>query len=311
MYERFSDSIRRVMQLANQEAQRFNHEYVGTEHVLLGLVKEGSGVAANVLKNLDVDLRKIRLEVEKLVQSGPEMVTMGKLPQTPRAKKVIECSMEEARNYGCNAAGTGHLLIGILREQEGVASQVLSSLGITLDRVRSAIAAASVYGDQEPLMADGSCDAVKPVDEEGSGLDGILCGIQMSLRDHFAGLAMEGYLSGRNLNYIDTHLKETAKNCYKCADALLAARGEREVVQQERPQDGIDIANLAKWLARDVFAVGDFNPSRLCTRIAFKHSANCVVEDEVENCGLCEPALENVLHDRLAAYFGSRSAVRE
>ena len=87
MYERFTDRARKVMQLANQEAQRFNHEYIGTEHILLGLVKEGSGVAANVLKNLDVDLRKIRLEVEKLVQSGPEMVTMGKLPQTPRAKK--------------------------------------------------------------------------------------------------------------------------------------------------------------------------------------------------------------------------------
>jgi ATP-dependent Clp protease ATP-binding subunit ClpC len=84
MYERFTDRARKVMQLANQEAQRFNHEYIGTEHILLGLVKEGSGVAANVLKNLEVDLRKIRLEVEKLVQSGPEMVTMGKLPQTPR-----------------------------------------------------------------------------------------------------------------------------------------------------------------------------------------------------------------------------------
>ena len=78
MYERFTDRARKVMQLANQEAQRFNHEYIGTEHILLGLVKEGSGVAANVLKNLEVDLRKIRLEVEKLVQSGPEMVTVGK-----------------------------------------------------------------------------------------------------------------------------------------------------------------------------------------------------------------------------------------
>lgn len=87
MYERFTDRARKVMQLANQEAQRFNHEYIGTEHMLLGLVKEGTGVAANVLKNLDVDLRKIRLEVEKLVQSGPEMITMGKLPQTPRAKR--------------------------------------------------------------------------------------------------------------------------------------------------------------------------------------------------------------------------------
>src|SRR5262249_25243122 len=94
MYERFTDRARKVMQLANQEAQRFNHEYIGTEHILLGLVKEGSGVAANVLKNLDIDLRKIRLEVEKIVQSGPDMVTMGKLPQTPRAKKVIEYSIE-------------------------------------------------------------------------------------------------------------------------------------------------------------------------------------------------------------------------
>src|SRR5215213_9309841 len=102
MYERFTDRARKVMQLANQEAQRFNHEYIGTEHILLGLVKEGSGVAANVLKNLDVDLRKIRLEVEKIVQAGPDMVTMGKLPQTPRAKKVIEYAIEEARNLNHN-----------------------------------------------------------------------------------------------------------------------------------------------------------------------------------------------------------------
>ncbi len=105
MYERFTDRARKVMQLANQEAQRFNHEYIGTEHILLGLVKEGSGVAANVLKNLDVDLRKIRLEVEKIVQHGPDIVSMGKLPQTPRAKKVIEYSMEEARNLNHNYVG--------------------------------------------------------------------------------------------------------------------------------------------------------------------------------------------------------------
>lgn len=139
MYERFTDRARKVMQLANQEAQRFNHEYIGTEHVLLGLVKEGSGVAANVLKNLDVDLRKIRLEVEKLVQSGPEMVTMGKLPQTPRAKKVIEYSMEEARNLNHNYVGTEHILLGLLREQEGVAAQVLMNLGLKLEDVREEV----------------------------------------------------------------------------------------------------------------------------------------------------------------------------
>ncbi|MBA4029585.1 MAG: NDP-hexose 4-ketoreductase [Planctomyces sp.] len=139
MYERFTDRARKVMQLANQEAQRFNHEYIGTEHILLGLVKEGSGVAANVLKNLDVDLRKIRLEVEKIVQSGPELVTMGKLPQTPRAKKVIEYAMEEARNLNHNYVGTEHLLLGLIREQEGVAAQVLMNLGLKLEDVREEV----------------------------------------------------------------------------------------------------------------------------------------------------------------------------
>ena len=139
MYERFTDRARKVMQLANQEAQRFNHEYIGTEHVLLGLIKEGSGVAANVLKNLEVDLRKIRQEVEKLVQSGPDMVTMGKLPQTPRAKKVIEYSMEEARNLNHNYVGTEHILLGLLREQEGVAAQVLMNLGLKLEEVREEV----------------------------------------------------------------------------------------------------------------------------------------------------------------------------
>src|SRR5271157_6070493 len=139
MYERFTDRARKVMQLANQEAQRFNHEYVGTEHVLLGLIKEGSGVAANVLRNLDVDLRKIRNEVEKIVQAGPEMVTMGKLPQTPRAKKVIEYAIEEARNLNHNYVGTEHLLLGLLREQEGVAAQVLMNLNLKLEEVREEV----------------------------------------------------------------------------------------------------------------------------------------------------------------------------
>ncbi len=139
MFERFTDRARKVMALANQEAQRFNHEYIGTEHILLGLVKEGSGVGANVLKNLDVDLRKVRLEVEKLVHSGPDMVTMGKLPQTPRAKKVIEYAIEEARNLNHNYVGTEHLLLGLLREHDGVAAQVLMNLGLKLEEVREEV----------------------------------------------------------------------------------------------------------------------------------------------------------------------------
>src|ERR1700754_4999972 len=126
MYERFTDRARKVMQLANQEAQRFNHEYIGTEHILLGLVKEGSGVAANAQKNL---------------QHGPggEQVVMGRLPHTPRAKKVIEYSIEEARNLNHNYVGTEHLLLGLLREQEGVAAQVLMNLGLKLEDVREEV----------------------------------------------------------------------------------------------------------------------------------------------------------------------------
>ena len=139
MFERFTERARKVMALANQEAQRFNHEYIGTEHILLGLVKEGSGVGANVLKNLGVDLHKVRIEVEKLVKTGPDMVTMGKLPQTPRAKKVIEYSIEEARNLNHNYVGTEHLLLGLLREPNGVAGQVLMNLGLKLEEVREEV----------------------------------------------------------------------------------------------------------------------------------------------------------------------------
>jgi ATP-dependent Clp protease ATP-binding subunit ClpC len=139
MFERFTDRARKVMALANQEAQRFNHEYIGTEHILLGLVKEGSGVGATVLKNLEVDIKKLRLEIEKLVKSGPDMVTMGKLPQTPRAKKVIEYAIEEARALNHNYVGTEHILLGILRESEGIAAQVLMSLGLKLEEVRQEV----------------------------------------------------------------------------------------------------------------------------------------------------------------------------
>src|SRR5207244_97384 len=141
MYERFTDRARKVMLLAKQETQRFNHEYIGTEHILLGLVKEGSGVAANVLKNLDIDLRKIRLEIEKIVQHGPggEQVVMGRLPHTPRAKKIIEYAIEEARLLRHNYVGTEHLLLGLLREEESVASEVLRSLGLKLEDVREEV----------------------------------------------------------------------------------------------------------------------------------------------------------------------------
>ena len=165
MFERFTDRARKVMALANQEAQRFNHEYVGTEHILLGLVKEGQGVAANVLHNLQVDLKKIRLEVEKIVKSGPNMVTMGKLPQTPRAKKVIEFAIEEARNLGHNYVGTEHLLLGLLREHDGVAAQVLMNLGLKLDDVRTEVL--NILG--ATMESEGAPAAASPQEEERRG----------------------------------------------------------------------------------------------------------------------------------------------
>ncbi|MDJ0975228.1 MAG: ATP-dependent Clp protease ATP-binding subunit [Planctomycetota bacterium] len=139
MFDRFTDRARKVMGLARQEAQRFNHDYIGTEHILLGLVQEGSGVAASVLKNLDIDLKKIRQEVEKLVSNGTSMVTMGQLPFTPRAKKVLELSLEEASNLGHTYIGTEHLLLGLIRENEGIAAQVLRNLKVRLEDVRDEV----------------------------------------------------------------------------------------------------------------------------------------------------------------------------
>ncbi|HJN72217.1 MAG TPA: ATP-dependent Clp protease ATP-binding subunit [Phycisphaerales bacterium] len=168
MFERLTDRARKVMALANQEAQRFNHEYIGTEHILLGLVKEGSGVGANVLKHLEIDLRKVRLEVEKLVKSGPDMVTMGKLPQTPRAKKVIEYAIEEARSLNHNYVGTEHLLLGLLREQDGVAAQVLMNLGLKLDDVREEVLNLLGAGVESDVEMSGEEEEM-PSEGEGAG----------------------------------------------------------------------------------------------------------------------------------------------
>jgi len=135
----FTDRARKVMALANQEAQRLNHEYIETEHILFGLIKEGSGVGATVLKNLDVDIKTLLPEVEKLLKSGPDIVAKGKLPQPPRAKKVIEYAIKEARSLNHNHVGTEHILLGLLRESKGIAAQVLRSLDLKLEDVRQEV----------------------------------------------------------------------------------------------------------------------------------------------------------------------------
>ena len=134
-FEKFTERARKVLTLAQEEAQRFNHNYIGTEHILLGLVREGEGVAAKVLANLGVELEKVRSAVEFIIGRG-ERTVRGEIGLTPRAKRVIELAVDEARRLGHNYIGTEHLLLGLLREGEGVAAGVLESLGISLEKVR-------------------------------------------------------------------------------------------------------------------------------------------------------------------------------
>lgn len=139
MFDRFTERARKVIILAKEEAKRFNHDYIGTEHILLGLIKEGESVAAAVLQNLGLSLDTIRLEVEKLVQFGPSTIVSGDIPFTPKAKKVIELAMDEARRLGHNYIGTEHLLLGLIKEGEGVASHVLMNVGLDLNKVRAEV----------------------------------------------------------------------------------------------------------------------------------------------------------------------------
>jgi hypothetical protein len=178
LYERFSDRAQKVMRMANQETQRLNHEYVGTEHILLGLIREKHGVAANVLKNLNVDLMETRMAVEKLTQRGPDMVTMGKLPLTTSSKRVIEYAMEESRNLQHNYVGTEHILLGLLREQEGVSAQVLVNLGLPLREVRNEVLNLIGHGvspEQEGFSEKVEAGPIKEIYEPDEVFDKTLC----------------------------------------------------------------------------------------------------------------------------------------
>ncbi len=139
MNDRFTERVRKVLFLARDEASRLQHEYIGTEHLLLGIVREGEGIAAKVLKKMGLDFEQIRLAVEKLVAATGGTVTIGEIPFTPRAKTVLELSVEEARLLGHNYVGTEHLLLGLIREGEGVAARVLLDLGADRKKVREEI----------------------------------------------------------------------------------------------------------------------------------------------------------------------------
>ena len=138
MFERFTDRARRVVVLAQEEARHLNHNYIGTEHILLGLLNEGEGIAAQALESLDIDLASVRDEVVKIIGQGQQSPS-GHIPFTPRAKKVLELSLREALQLGHNYIGTEHILLGLIREGEGVAAQVLQQLGAELQKVRQTV----------------------------------------------------------------------------------------------------------------------------------------------------------------------------
>ena len=138
MFERFTDRARRVVVLAQEEARMLNHNYIGTEHILLGLIHEGEGVAAKALESLGISLDAVRQQVEEIIGQG-QQAPSGHIPFTPRAKKVLELSLREALQLGHNYIGTEHILLGLIREGDGVAAQVLVKLGADLNRVRQQV----------------------------------------------------------------------------------------------------------------------------------------------------------------------------
>src|SRR5262252_4759274 len=138
VFERFTDRARRVVVLAQEEARTLNHDYIGTEHILLGLIGEGEGVAAKALESLGISLEAVRQQVEEIIGQG-QQAPSGHIPFTPRAKKVLELALREAQQLGHNYIGTEHLLLGLIREGEGVAAQVLVKLGADLNRVRQQV----------------------------------------------------------------------------------------------------------------------------------------------------------------------------
>ena len=134
--DNFTPRAQQVLQLARKQADSFNHGYVGTEHILLGLIALGHGVAINALQSVGVDFDSVKLEIEKAAGTGPETKTIGNIPFTPRAKKVLALSANEARNLGHSYVGTEHILLGLLREGEGIAARVLENLGVDLEEIR-------------------------------------------------------------------------------------------------------------------------------------------------------------------------------
>ena len=159
MFERFTDRARRVVVLAQEEARLLNHNYIGTEHILLGLIHEGEGVAAKALESLGISLEAVRAQVEEIIGQGQSAPT-GHIPFTPRAKKVLELSLREALQLGHNYIGTEHILLGLIREEQGVAARVLAGRGVELPAVRQEVVRQLLLGPGDQVVTRPSKEGV-------------------------------------------------------------------------------------------------------------------------------------------------------
>src|SRR5688572_5479423 len=179
----FTDRVRKVLAMAREEAIRLQHDYVGTEHILLGLIREGEGVAAAVLNNLNVDLDQVQEKVEESVRRGKATIALGELPYTSRAKKVLEFAMSEARELNHSYVGTEHLLLGLLREEKGIGAQVLQDAGLELQQSRAEVL--RLLGTDVPPTATtgrGTAPTRAAVSADGWGLDRLLSRCSLRLK---------------------------------------------------------------------------------------------------------------------------------
>jgi ATP-dependent Clp protease ATP-binding subunit ClpA len=207
-YDKFTERARKVLSLAREEAQRFQHNYIGTEHLLLGLVRDGEGVAAKVLSNLGVDLNKVRNAVEFIVGHGDRIV-LGEIGLTPRAKTVIELAMNEARRLNHHYIGTEHLLLGLVREGDGTAVRALESLGVNLEKVRTqTIQALSQTGLPQTMQVPPQLKAAQMEVEGPQQLKDALQALEAILREKEAAIQRQEYELAVELRDREVKLRE-------------------------------------------------------------------------------------------------------
>ena len=270
-FEKFTERARKVLSLAQDEAQRFNHNYIGTEHLLLGLVREGDGVAANALMNLGVGLEEIRRNVEFIVGRGDRIV-LGEIGLTPRAKKVMELAVDEARRMNHHYVGTEHLLLGLIREGEGIAGGVLVSMGITLERARDEVhrilaqSGAGRAAPESPAAPKNNVIACRLDDAALSALDALVeAGIRSTRSDAAAWLISAGIEAHRELfdrvNTTVSEIRRLRQEARRIADQVTGAAAEKtpasddnsagndasdagEVKDPEEPEDLHDLNRL-------------------------------------------------------------------